>query len=42
MKKESLYFTGATLAGAAVLYFDGKLTATKHNYVPVVRTAFEP
>jgi hypothetical protein len=26
--------TGAPLAAAAVLYLDGKLTATKHNYEP--------
>jgi len=26
--------TGAPFAAAAVLYFDGKLTATKHNYKP--------
>ena len=26
--------TGAPFAAAAVLYRDGKLTATKHNYKP--------
>jgi hypothetical protein len=31
------FFTaGAPFGAAAVLYFDGKLTATKHNYKPAI------
>jgi hypothetical protein len=31
------YFTGAPFAAAAVLYLNGKLTATKHNYKPALK-----
>jgi len=42
MAHRKLYPAGAPLGVAAVLYFDAAFKATKHNFVPAVRTFTKP